>query len=331
MRNIFLWASTLGVVISLGVPLAGCDGGDGTGGSGGSGASGGQGGAGGGGPSVETACARLAAALCGQIDTCSPFLMSVTYGDRATCESRVAARCDDPPALDSANIGGTEIDACAVIYEGRTCDQLFDPAPSECRVPGDKDDGATCATAAECKSNVCDASGEGSCGTCATPLAEGAACGSNTVQCDFGLYCNDNTGKCDKPAGNGEACTVEKFCAAGLSCNSGICGAPLGEGADCANGEVCDFANGLICLVLSSTCAKLGVSKLGEACGLNMDTGEVTTCEADARCDSATDTCIARPKEGESCTIDPDTGNSDCASGFDCIGGQCQAGLPTCQ
>lgn len=332
MRNGIVLACALVGLSLLGLPLAGCDGGDGgEGGAGGDGGGGGAGGGTGGGPgvTVDEACASLAAALCAHIDGCSSFLMQVTYGDKATCESRVAARCPAPTELDGSNLAAADIAACAAAYEARTCAELYDAAPSECRVPGDRDAGATCASAAECKSNLCQAGAEGECGACGTQVAEGGSCAAADAVCETGLYCNGTTSKCDKPAGMGEACAPEKLCKAGLSCNGGTCGALLGDGADCSNGEVCDFAQGLLCFALDGTCKKLNVAKVGEACGYDMDTGELTTCEADARCD-ATDKCVARPKEGEACTVDADTGEGDCASGYDCIGGVCASGLPQC-
>lgn len=325
MRNAIILASALGAAALLGLPLAGCDGGgDGTGGGGGSG-----GGGAGGGADVGGACKSLAAALCGQIDTCSPFLMQVTYGDRTTCEARVAARCDDPVGVEGSNVTAADIAACAAAYEARTCDQLFEPAPGECRVPGDEDDGATCSVAAECKGSLCKKDTEGTCGTCATPLAEGAACAPDTDVCDVGLYCDATSMKCAKPAASGEACPTGKPCAPGLSCSSGTCGPLLGEGQDCSGGETCNFAEGLICFPLDDTCTKVVVKKAGEQCGFDMATGEVSICEADSLCGD-TDTCVARPLEGEACAIDPDSGEGDCASGFDCIGGECAAGAPQC-
>lgn len=327
MRNAIVLASALGAASLFGLSLTGCDGaGDGSGGGG----SGGGGGGSGGGPSVGEACARLSSAVCGQIDGCSPFLMQVTYGDAATCEARLAARCDDPTELEASNLTAADIDACAAEYEARTCDDLYAGAPSACRVPGDKDAGATCATAAECKSNTCLTPAEGSCGECVTPLAEGATCAAATDVCGTGLYCNSATMKCEKPAASGETCGAEKLCASGLSCNDGKCGALQGNGASCANGETCDLAAGVICFALDGTCRKVSVAKLGESCGYDDATGEISTCEADARCGDDF-TCAARPKEGDACTIDPDSQQSDCASGFDCVGGTCAAGLPQCE
>jgi hypothetical protein len=322
MRNLIFLASAFGAAALLGSSLTGCDGGgDGAGGSGGEG---------GGGPTVDDACKSLAAAVCGQISSCSSFLIELTYGDQATCETRIAARCDDPTKLEASNVTAADIAACAAVYEGRTCADLFDPGPDECRVPGDKDDGAPCATAAECKGNVCEAEAEGSCGTCATPLAQGTTCGADTTVCDAGLYCNPSSGVCEKPAALDEACGDQKVCEGGLSCNSGKCGPLLGAGADCSAGGTCDFAEGLICFALDNTCTKVNLAKVDELCGLDPDTGDLYVCEADAKCDAGSETCVPRPLEGEACTVDPETGNGDCMSGFDCVAGKCASSLPQC-
>lgn len=332
MRNMLVLAGTLVAAAALAAPLGGCDGGGSAGGSGGGGGGGSDGGGGAGGAllTVADACKSLSSAVCAHLDTCSPFLIAITYGDKATCEERVLARCDDPTELASSNVTAAELAACAGAYEARTCAELLAGSPAECRVPGDKDNGATCATAAECKSTNCQADAEGSCGKCAPLLAEGDSCAAEGAACALGLYCNPTTTKCDLPAETGEACSAEKFCAAGLSCNAGKCGATLGEGADCSSGEVCSFGEGLLCLALTGTCTKVQVAKVGEDCGYDMATGAVSTCAADARCDDVTDKCVARPKGGEACTVDADTGNGDCATGWDCIGGTCSEGFPQC-
>ncbi len=279
---------------------------------------------------AESACASLAKAICGRSDTCSPFTAEFAYGDVATCEARVTPRCLETPDLAGATVTPEEIQACADAYSDQTCSQAFaGVSPEDCRLPGEKADGATCAVGVQCKGGACRTSGEGQCGACATPLAAGATCDVAEDVCDAGLFCS-SAKKCESPAEKGQACTSEMPCEGGLSCNGGICGSPLPEGGDCGAGQTCDLAAGLFCNSVSKKCTPIGIAKLGEACGFDQATGGIVLCEADVECDFAASTCIAKLKEGDACTIDADSGTSHCATGFQCVSGKCSTGYPTC-
>lgn len=322
MRNAIILSSALGYFAVGAISLPGCDGG--------TSGTGGDGGGGGGAVTVESACKSLAASLCGRIGTCAPFILENGYGGTATCEERVGARCVLTPDLSGVTFSPEAIQACASAYDGLGCDDvLTSQTPDACRPAGDKADGASCAVGAECQGAHCITKGEGQCGTCATALAEGATCDVATDVCGAGMFCSA-AGTCAKPGDTGDPCSSTQPCG-GLSCNGGTCGALLAEGADCSSGETCDVTVGLYCKPAAKTCAKIGVAKLGEACGYDDVADEFTACEADVECDFAANKCIARLKEGDSCALDAQTGTSHCATGLQCISGTCSFGYPSCQ
>lgn len=324
MRNALILASVIGAFAFSALPLAGC-GDDGSGGAGGG--TGGTGGTGGAEPTVEEACAAVAVATCAQIDTCAPFLMQVTYGAKGTCEERTTERCTSLPELEGSKLTVADLQACAAAYEARTCAEVLDPAPAGCRFPGEKADGEACVAGSQCTGLLCLVDVEGTCGECATPLADGDPCDPAKSLCGEGLFCASGAQVCTKLAQLDQPCTDQKVCRPGLSCNEGKCGAQLPEGAACGSGEICDLVTGVICFL--DTCTQVDVVAVGKACGFDQDTGQITTCDADLKCEQ--EACVARPKEGEACTVNADTGNGDCISGFDCVAGKCSAAYPTCK
>lgn len=326
MRNLILVLSAIGALTIGMSPLTGC--GDGSSGSAGSAGTGGSG------VDAETACKDLVSAVCGQYNSCAPFIVQLGYGDQATCEERNTAHCLAWPDLSGSNLDAAAIETCADAYKAQSCQEFFTGAPEGCRIPGDKADGAVCAANMECKGIICDSDTEGACGTCATILTSGAACDPMKSYCDTGLYCDSATKKCASEGKEGSTCSADAPCAGAFGCNSGKCGAPLAEGVDCSMGD-CDIAKGLLCNQVSNKCEKIGVAKLGGACGFDTTTGAITLCEAGAQCDASAmnpmGKCIAQPKEGDSCVVDSQSGSSDCLEGLLCVNAKCSKDYPTCQ
>jgi hypothetical protein len=308
MRNANILSSALGLLAVGLISLQGCDGAI----------------------TVDVACDSLAASLCGRIDSCAPFIFENGYGDAATCEERVKARCVVTPELSGVTFSPDAIKECGDAYDDLSCEEVItNQSPDACRPEGEKPDGSNCAAGPECDGGYCLTNGEGQCGTCATPLPEGATCDVMTQVCVAGTYCSAAS-KCEKPGAKGDACSATQPCG-GLSCNNGTCGDFLPVGADCSGGATCDFTEGLYCNAISSTCAQLGVAKLGEKCGVDLTTDALTVCEADVECDFMAEQCVARLKDGDSCTIDTQSGTSHCAVGLQCVEGKCGAGYPSCQ
>lgn len=320
MRKIFLLGSVLGAFTFGIFPLAGCGDGGTSGAAGDSAA-----------PTIESACKDFAAAICGQYSRCSPFLLEVAFGDQSTCEERLMPRCLEAPDVDGSAVTAGNVAECADAYEAQSCEESFGASPVICNVPGEKADGETCATGAECKGNICDGPSS-ECGKCTSALAAGEACDGATDYCDAGLFCGASS-KCESYAKKGEACTDTKPCDGGLSCDGGKCAAPAGIGDDCTNVS-CDLNAGGFCSQKTNKCIKIGIAKLGASCGYDTAADTIALCEADTRCElapmMATGTCTALSKGGEACSIDAN-GTANCISGYDCINSKCTTDYPTCK
>jgi hypothetical protein len=315
MRSTWILALSISALSAGVLSVAGCDGGGD-----------GEGGNGGGGPTAEAACESLTSALCGQLDTCAPFLLQLSYGDKSTCIQRITPACLITVDLSGSTITPAAIQTCADTYENASCDQIYKGQPKECQLAGEKADGEACESAVQCKGFVCNVTADGECGTCDTLLTEGATCDPQKDLCSDGLYCGPASSKCETFAAKDQPCTEQKRCESGLSCNAGKCGALQPVGADCSNGETCDIAVGAYCGT-GGTCKTLLVAKLGEQCGLVGD--DLVGCEPDTLCAVADNTCVARPKEGEACAVD-DNGNGNCMTGFRCVNGKCSSAALEC-
>jgi hypothetical protein len=336
--NGHLWKG-LGVLACV-ASLAACGnngstgtGGGGTGGSGGSGGAGGSGGSGAGGTggyiSQDAACDKLVSVVCDKLNMCTPFLMQVTYGDKATCMARTKLGCLATFKLDGITVTANDVGGCADAYGGVFCTDLFDnEPPAACQFKGSKDDGAACSSKVQCKNADCQVSAAGGpCGTCQTPAAEGASCAG--ADCASGLVCDSNM-KCVKRPGKGEACGMGVSCSGGLACVGGKCDTPLGEGAACSAGadSGCDLLKGLWCDVGTNKCTAIKISKVGEVCGFDMATKALYACAAGSSCDSSTNKCVANLADGAACTVG---GTAQCQTPAECRDMKCTTDPPVCK
>ena len=197
--------------------------------------------------------------------------------------------------------------------------------------------GETCQLNEECvKGAYCKPGAADSCaGTCADRIAVGAACVPGRDLCVVDSACEeDGAGNfvCVAGAAAGEACDPDNgpFCASGLICGAGLtCIAPAAEGGTCTDSSEC--ASGLVCgggacvapAALGGACGE-GVNECG-ACLRCQDPSEVAagaqttcvpwevgaTCRTDADCPvnafcnpgTGSNTCVLKPRIGESCTV----------------------------
>jgi hypothetical protein len=161
----------------------------------------------------------------------------------------------------------------------------------------------------------------------ATCLQAGAACGSS-ADCCGGLACGGPSKVCCV-AGNGHCSTTADCCAqtmagsSAISCVGGSCEACGLVGDDCSTSSCC---GGLHCLFspggTGQCCVPTGGSCVvaSDCCFINIDT--VSTCVANK--------CVAQPAPeagpcgtGAGAFPDPCQSDSDCCSGWICIGQVC--------
>lgn len=322
MRNAMFLSAALGVAALGALSLPGC----------GDGGSSGTGGTGGGGAvTLDSACGDFASAICSRTKACLAVLFDYQYGDQATCEADVKPQCMATPDLAGAKMEAADIQTCADAYSALSCDALFvGGIPEACRVKGEKADGDSCATAAQCSGLSCVTMGEGECGVCDTRVAAGGSCAAEGAKCEYGLSCLNDV--CTKLGGSGDPCASNDECGASFACVDGACGTPLAAGAPCdASGPRCDPLKTLYCNPKTNVCQAFELAAIGEACGYDVNTGVISLCEADGNCDPDTEVCVAALKQGDTCAVDATTGTSNCRHDLQCVGGVCTTAYPTCQ
>ena len=248
------------------------------------------------GPSATESCATLAHASCARISACSTFLLSVLYGDIATCEKRLAIHCQ--AALDAPQTGATPAGMveCANNFAQVNCSGILTGdfgahcPPS----PGALAAGAPCGNDSQCASTFCARASDAPCGVCAPPSKAGSSCVSGS--CSAGTTC---------PAG-GSVCVVPA---------SGQVGAP------CKFQEDCDLINAVGCNTMSGSCMKLTVAQ-GASCGANsMLATSYAVCPAAGVCSASLNgSCVKVASDGEAC--DSQRGPS-CLFPARCVSGKC--------
>jgi hypothetical protein len=257
----------------------------------------------GGSVSADQASGDAATALCQKIDACSAFLISETYGDAATCASRI--KSSFVSALGASGTGQTpaHLDGCAKAIPAVSCDDaLGNNTPAACQpVAGHLAAGAACGDSSQCASAYCNLGTDGTCGACATTrAADGGTCNRDD-DCVVGAVCNSST--CVTLAAAGASCSDAQPCQKTLVCKSGTCAIPDGAGAPCSTGT-CDALAGLFCSIAAPhVCTKIALAGAGEACfAVN---GGLTACGNGGLCSrgalATTGTCEAPAADGASC------------------------------
>jgi hypothetical protein len=115
-------------------------------------------------------CADLARLVCGSVQTCAPFWLTINFGDSTTCVSRLNDVCNH------AEGAGTPFDkaGCAQALAAPYCHAVLSAdferggIPDVCGHPrDDRAANASCGSFSECRSLSCAFQGGGLCGTCA--------------------------------------------------------------------------------------------------------------------------------------------------------------------
>ena len=139
----------------------------------------------------------------------------------------------------------------------------------------------------------------------------------NTVEQCNGVD-DDCDGRTDEGAGcfaGGTACVTTSDCSAGLSCNSGVCGAPGSVGATCAT--VADCNAGLVCV--ANLCAVTTCSS-----GYHVESGACTSDTRSCAIANGTGTQSWTGSAYGACTL------LSCNSGYHAAAGACDADVIAC-
>jgi hypothetical protein len=275
-------------------------------------------------PTAAEACGQFASTLCGRLNGCAPYALSIFYGDSATCMSRVALGCMRDLEVPDTQQTPTGMSACARDANDASCDDLLANAfPTSCQIkPGTRLNGEGCGSSWQCMSTHCEKT-TGECGVCAPRAAANGAC-SVDGGCTLGLVCAG--GKCVTPGAAGAPCGAAAPCRANLYCSAttSSCAAPLALGASCAGDTgACDLRQGVSCNFLSAApkCETVAAAKGGQACGIV--NGTFTLCIALNACPGATLTqpgaCLAPANDGQACND-----MTHCLPPASCVGGLCR-------
>lgn len=300
-----------------------------SGGSGGS--SGGSGSSSGSGVSAAQACQDMATAACMQLNNCTPFGLTVAYGDAMTCAQRLVLGCTPMVGASGAMVTGEQIDQCAQAIMGETCQEWLDNSqPSACSFMGSLAAGSACGTGAQCQSGYCRLAPGSVCGSCAaragagqTAPDGGAACVVDS-DCAATLLCGGGT--CVAPGMMGAACGMKQPCSRTLACIGGTCKTPIAAGQPCTNATDCDGSKGVACDTMNKKCVRIGTAGAGQACGFINKV--LTECTAGATCANIMDgglmgTCHPPAADGSLCSLD-----LGCMAPAICTAGAARCSLP---
>jgi hypothetical protein len=298
-------------------------------------------GCGGGGVTVSgaQACADVAQAQCSRRQACTNtaatatglpldpngvFIMT-TYGDMATCVSRVKMACENNLAAPDTGTSPAQMERCATEYATWSCVDLFDNAanpPPDCAPLGKRANGAACAFAGQCASRFCSNTKNAICGICDDQPVDGTSCA--TSGCAPGQECKtESTGDMlclDRLGGGDSTCTSDFPCQAFSSCVGASASDPTKMGVctltNTSVGAICGSTNptcennlGLACVGLAGakTCQPIAYVQAGEACGTLADGSRAECADGDCFTASgpaaATDlgTCVAQATDGTAC------------------------------
>ena len=310
-------AGTAGSGGSAGAPDGGA-----TAGKGGGGTAGSDAGAGGkadsGAPDASTgtdagdgqqACVTFADAYCAKLQTCSTFVMSVAYGDLATCKARWILNCTPNFGAPGTSATPARTTTCAQSIGALSCTTfLSGDLGTACAVaPGTVAQGAACGDDAQCASTFCARAPTAACGTCQPVTMAGDPCVQSSCSVSTNTVCPAGKTTCVKPVAGkvGDACVGH---------------------------EQCDVGHQVGCNPTNSKCIALTLATAGGTCGADsIFPTSVAVCPASGTCSaSLSGKCSAVGMDGASCST-ADTG-THCMPPARCVASKCTLPSPaTCR
>jgi hypothetical protein len=259
--------------------------------------------------SAAQACGDSAHARCSLIAKCSPAILSNTYVNEATCETRLKVNCLDQLAAPGTGATAETTEACAVALPSETCDQLLDDQPvAACaQKTGSMSIGEMCAFPGQCQTGFCAIQPGAACGTCQNAPQPGDSCARLTTCGDL-LTCLTTVDLCESFSTT--SCGPTQPCGAGLSCVGATSSAPgTCEAAVETAGNVCDPTqkkgpacdrNALLtCSSSKNSCVALALVSAGAPCGVV--NGASVLCAAAGTC--VTTAADAGPDGGDAGTV----------------------------
>jgi hypothetical protein len=281
---------------------------------------------------TDQAATDVANAYCNRAQACAPAYITISFGDGATCTTRLKATLLPGMGATGSTETPAQYEACAASVPSATCDDLLArtlPAPCQ-PVPGTLAIGAACAVDGQCASTHCGLPANAACGTCVGLAGAGGACNVDD-DCQDGMTCQSNA--CVAYGAENAMCDTTHPCLPDLGCKSGACTAPSPAGTACQSGAECDNLHGVFCNPVSMMCEAVSFAGANAACGLvNMQlvvcTGPGSLCTGETA-PSYAGSCVPYAADGAACDA---TNGPLCNAGAVCVGGKCAVPDPSqCQ
>jgi hypothetical protein len=248
----------------------------------------------------QQACTALADAYCSKLQSCSPFVASVAYGDVAMCRQRWILNCTPNFGATGTSATPARTTACAQSIGALTCTTFLsgDLGAACAVVPGTVAQGAPCGDDAQCASTFCDRAPDAVCGTCQPVTMAGDPCVQGSCSVSTNTVC---------PAGK-------------TTCIRPVAGK---VGDSCVGHEQCDVGHQVGCNPTNSRCIALTLAPAGGACGADsIFPTSVAVCPAAGTCSaSLAGRCSAAAMDGAACSTS-DTG-THCMAPAKCVASKC--------
>jgi hypothetical protein len=275
---------------------------------------------------IATACEAYARGICDRGVACGPFLLALTYGDYATCLSRVLLDCKPIFQAPGNRTTPEAVMACGRELAGTPCgDFVVRRLPAACVLAaGALVDGTPCGFDHQCASRRCRVRTGSRCGVCAVQSGVSGECNSDR-DCQPGLRCREGT--CEATVGFGSPCGGAAPCTYDLACIEGRCATPLDAGAACSpSSDRCANYQGYYCDPISSVCKPIPIRGPSEPCGNVASTFGL--CRNSTLCvpDASSGTCQPLAVDGADCNED---GGPHCLIPARCAAGVCTLADPS--
>jgi hypothetical protein len=258
---------------------------------------------------TQQACTALADAYCAKLQSCSPFVTSVAYGDVAMCRQRWILNCTPNFGVTGTSATPARTTACAQSINALSCTTfLSGDLGAACAVaPGTVAQGAPCGDDAQCASTFCARAADAVCGTCRPTTMAGDPCVQGSCSVSTNTVCPVGKTTCIRPV-------------AGK------------VGDSCVGHEQCDVGHQVGCNPTNSKCIALTLATAGGTCGADsIFPTSVAVCPAGGTCSaSLAGRCSAVGMDGASCST-ADTG-THCMAPARCVASKCTLPNPaTCR